>query len=113
MDENNIKYQRMIEDTDKRLKNLMAKWVLRYDYFGFLFSLVRRRAVVGLRNPMAVCATKSGRIELLYNPIIISATGDVDLVTMPSGNGSNIAQIPDLGVTGGNCRGDFSTDFAL
>jgi predicted metal-dependent peptidase len=76
MNENSIKYQKMIEDTDSRLKNLMATWVLRYDYFGFLFSLIRRRAVVGLPNPMAVSSTKDGVLELLYNPIIISATAD-------------------------------------
>ena len=58
MDENHAKYKKMIEDTDKRLKGLMAKWVLRYDYFGFLFSLVRRRAIVGLPNPAAIAPTK-------------------------------------------------------
>lgn len=79
MDENHVKYARMIEDTDKKLKALMAKWVLRYDYFGFLFSLVRRKAEVGLPNPAAIAPTPEGTLELLYNPILVSATPDEDL----------------------------------
>ena len=69
MDEDHAKYAKMIEETDKQLKGLMAKWVLRYDYFGFLFSLVRRRAEVSLSNPAAITPTPEGKLELLYNPI--------------------------------------------
>lgn len=79
MDENHAKYKKMIEDTDKRLKGLMAKWVLRYDYFGFLFSLIRRRALVNLPHPAAMAPTPQGTLELLYNPILIAATPDADL----------------------------------
>ena len=79
MDENHVKYAKMIEDTDRKLKALMAKWVLRYDYFGFLFSLVRRRAEVGLPNPAAIAPTPQGTLELLYNPILVSATPDEDI----------------------------------
>jgi predicted metal-dependent peptidase len=79
MDNDNAKYKKMIKDTDTRLKNLIAKWVLRYDYFGFLFSLVRRKAEVGLPNPAAVAPTPQGALELLYNPILISATSDDDV----------------------------------
>lgn len=74
--DDSIKYKKLIEDTDKKLKKLMASWVLRYDYFGFLFSLILRRAVVGFPNPAAVCVTSSGRIELLYNPIILAGTSE-------------------------------------
>ena len=79
MNEDHIKYKKMIDDTDKRVKGLIAKWVLRYDYFGFLFSLVRRKAEVGLRNPACITPTDQGTLELLYNPILISATPDEDL----------------------------------
>jgi predicted metal-dependent peptidase len=82
MNENDIKYQKMIEDTDMKLKSLIAKWVLRYDYFGFLFSLIRRVAVVGLPNPAAIAPTSQGTLELLYNPILIAATQDEDLREM-------------------------------
>jgi predicted metal-dependent peptidase len=76
MDEDHAKYAKMIEETDKQLKGLMAKWVLRYDYFGFLFSLVRRRAMVSLPNPAAVAPTPEGKLELLYNPILLAGTSD-------------------------------------
>jgi predicted metal-dependent peptidase len=69
----------MIKDTDQKLKNLMAQWVLRYDYFGFLFSLIRRRAEVGLLHPAAIAPTTRGTLELLYNPILIAGTQDEDL----------------------------------
>ena len=76
MDKEHVKYAKMIEDTDKRLKGMMAKWVLRYDYFGFLFSLIRRKALVGLTSPAAVAPTPEGKLELLYNPILIAGTTD-------------------------------------
>jgi predicted metal-dependent peptidase len=79
MNEDHIKYKKMIEDTDKRVKGLIAKWVLRYDYFGFLFSLVRRKAEVGLKSPACISPTSAGTLELLYNPILLSSTSDEDL----------------------------------
>jgi len=90
MDEDHAKYQKMIKDTDKRVKGLIAKWVLRYDYFGFLFSLVRRKAVVGLQNPAAIAPTPQGTLELLFNPILIAATPDVDLHEMLHHEGLHI-----------------------
>lgn len=76
MDKEHAKYAKMIEETDIRLKGMMAKWVLRYDYFGFLFSLIRRKALVGLKNPAAIAPTPDGKLELLYNPILIAGTSD-------------------------------------
>lgn len=77
--EDHPKYKKMIQDTDARLKGLMAKWVLRYDYFGFLFSTVRRKADVTLPYPAAIAPTPEGTLELLFNPIVLSATSDIDL----------------------------------
>lgn len=76
MDEQMVKYQRMIEETDKRMKGLIAKWVLRYDYFGFLFSLVRRVAKVDLPYIAAVAPTEDSKLELQFNPILVAATKD-------------------------------------
>jgi len=79
MDENHIKYKKLIDEMDKKMKGLIAQWVLRYDYFGFLFSLIRRRADVTYPNPAAVTSTPQGKLELLFNPILLAATPDGDL----------------------------------
>lgn len=90
MDLQNSKYHKMIEDTDKRMKGLIAKWVLRYDYFGFLFSLVRRVGNPGLPHPMAIAPAKDGVLELEYNPILVSSTSDHYLHVMLHHEGLHI-----------------------
>lgn len=63
-------------DTSERLKNLIARFVLKYNYWGYLFSRVRRRPVKGLPSIMGVGAEPDGTISLLYDKEMLDATDD-------------------------------------
>lgn len=65
-----------MEDTAERLKNLIARFVLKYNYWGYLFSRIRRKAVKGLPSIMGVGAEPDGTISLLYDADMLRATDD-------------------------------------
>jgi predicted metal-dependent peptidase len=71
-----------IEQSDhaERLKNLIARFVLKYNYWGFLFSRIRRRPVKNLKSIMGVGAEPDGTISLFYEPDMLIKTDD-EMVT--------------------------------
>ncbi|MFW9871792.1 MAG: VWA-like domain-containing protein [Candidatus Thorarchaeota archaeon] len=67
---------KLVEKTSERLKNLIARFVLKYNYWGYLFSRVRRKAVKGLPSIMGVGAEPDGTISLFYEPTMLDLTDD-------------------------------------
>ena len=63
-------------DTSERLKNLIAQHVLKYNYWGYLFSRIRRQAIPNLHSIMGVGAAKDGTLTLGYNPELLNKTTD-------------------------------------
>lgn len=68
-----------VANTDERVKNLIAKFVLKYNYWGYLFSRVRRRPMKELPSPMGVSPERDGTITLYYNPEMVSQTSDENM----------------------------------
>jgi len=64
------------EDQAERLKNLVARFVLKYNYWGYLFSRVRRRPIKQLPSIMGVGAEPDGTISLAYQPDLLAKTDD-------------------------------------
>jgi predicted metal-dependent peptidase len=65
---------------DEKVKNLVARYVLKYNYWGYLFSRVRRRGIPGYPSIMGVQAEPDGTITLAYNPELINGT-DNEVIT--------------------------------
>jgi len=63
-------------DTSERVKNLIAQHVLKYNYWGYLFSRIRRHAVPNFPSIMGVCAENDGTLTLAYNPDLLNRTTD-------------------------------------
>ena len=55
-------------NTSERLKNLIAQYVLKYNYWGYLFSQIRRKPSTALPSIMGVAPEHDGTISLYYNP---------------------------------------------
>ena len=66
-------------ETSERLKNLIARFVLKYNYWGYLFSRIRRRPLKGLPSIMGVGAEPDGTISLFYEPNLFDATDDATI----------------------------------
>ena len=63
-------------DTSERLKNLIAQHVLKYNYWGYLFSRIRRVADKNVPSIMGVGPEKDGTITLYYHPELVAKTAD-------------------------------------
>ena len=64
------------ENSGERLKNLIAKFVLKYNYWGYLFSRIRRRPATGFGSIMGVGPEPDGTITLYYEPTLVCKTED-------------------------------------
>ncbi len=68
-----------MQDTSDRLKNLVARFVLKYNYWGYLFSQIRRKAEENLPSIMGVAPEPDGTICLYYNPSLVDGTDDANV----------------------------------
>jgi len=68
-----------MQDTSDRLKNLVARFVLKYNYWGYLFSRIRRKADPQLPSIMGVAPEPDGTICLYYHPDLVDGTDDVNV----------------------------------
>ena len=68
----------------ERLKTLVARFVLKYNYWGYLFSRIRRRPLKrgqkGFESIMGVSPEPDGTITLYYEPDLVKQTDDKNLV---------------------------------
>ena len=67
-------------NTSERLKNLVAQYVLKYNYWGYLFSRIRRRNEPNLPSIMGVAPERDGSIVLLYKSDLIDKTEDKEIL---------------------------------
>lgn len=65
--------------TSERIKVLIAKFVLKYNYWGYLFSRVRRQADPNIPSIMGIAPEPDGSICLYYNPPLIDNTDDENI----------------------------------
>ncbi len=67
-----------MDEASERLKKLIAKFVLRYNYWGYLFSRLKRKPYI-MNSIMGVAPESDGTISLLYNPEMMKNTDDENL----------------------------------
>lgn len=66
----------LLGESNERLKSLIAKFVLKYNYWGYLFSRIRRRPATGFGSIMGVGPEPDGTMSLFYEPYLLSKTED-------------------------------------
>jgi len=80
----------MIDNQGDRLKNLIAKFVLKYNYWGYLFSRIRRTPSTGFGSIMGVRAEMDGTLSLMYEPTLMSGTDDENLTKVIEHEGMHL-----------------------
>lgn len=71
--------ERKFVNTNERLKDLIAHFVLRFNYWGYLFTRIRRKPLPGFKSIMGVGPESDGTISLFYNPDMVDKTDDKTL----------------------------------
>jgi predicted metal-dependent peptidase len=79
-----------MKDQGERLKHLVAKFVLKYNYWGYLFSRIRRRPMTGFGSIMGVMAEADGTLTLAYEPTLMSGTDDENLTKVIEHEGMHL-----------------------
>ena len=79
-------------DTAQRMKNLIAKFVLKYNYWGYLFSRIRRKptSYAMLKSIMGVAPETDGTVTLYYCSDLVDATDDKHLTTIIEHEGMHL-----------------------
>jgi len=77
-------------NTSERIKNLVAQYVLKYNYWGYLFSRIRRRPDPNIPSIMGVAPERDGAIVLLYRPELIDKTEDKEILKVLEHEGMHL-----------------------
>jgi len=77
-------------NTSERLKNLVAQYVLKYNYWGYLFSRIRRRNEPNIPSIMGVAPERDGSIVLLYKADLIDKTEDKEILKVLEHEGMHL-----------------------
>ena len=77
-------------NTSERIKNLVAQYVLKYNYWGYLFSRIRRRPDPVLPSIMGVAPERDGSIVLMYKPDLIDNTEDKEILRVLEHEGMHL-----------------------
>lgn len=75
---------------DQRLKDLIASFILTYNYWGYLFSRVLRKQANGMPSIMGVVAEKNGTISLYYDADLLSKTDDEQVIRILEHEGMHL-----------------------
>jgi predicted metal-dependent peptidase len=67
------------EATHTRMKELIAEHVLKYNYWGYLFSRIRRKPFKNFPSIMGVAAEMDGTLTLYYQPDLVDATDNENI----------------------------------
>jgi len=76
--------------TDERLKNLVAHFVLKNNYWGYLFSRIARKPTEQSLLIMGVAPESNGTITLYYNKEAVDGTDDKTLITVLEHEGMHL-----------------------
>ena len=79
-----------VQDTNERLKELIAKMVLSDSYWGFIFSKVHRQPSETLPSIMGVAPNPNGTLTLFYRPELIKQTTDESIIKIIEHEGMHV-----------------------
>jgi len=76
-------------DTSERVKNLIAQHVLKYNYWGYLFSRIRRTPAP-IPSIMGVAPEPDGTVTLYYHPELVDKTDDKEVMKVLEHEGMHL-----------------------
>ena len=81
-----------MENQGERLKELVARFVLKYNYWGYLFSRIRRKplSAAQLGSVMGVGPEKDGTLSLFYAPELLCNTADKEILKVVEHEGMHV-----------------------
>ncbi len=81
-----------MENQGERLRALVARFVLKYNYWGYLFSRIRRKptSFSRLKSIMGVGPEKDGTLTLYYEPNLMATTADKEILKIIEHEGMHI-----------------------
>jgi len=77
------------KNAGERMKELIARFVLKYNYWGYLFARIRRRPR-DFKSIMGVAPEKDGTISLYYNPKLVNNTSDAEITKIIEHEGMHL-----------------------
>lgn len=80
----------MEQNSEERIKQLIAKFVLKYNYWGYLFSRIRRKPAKNFGSIMGVAPEPDGTISLLYEPDLLAKTEDKQVLRVIEHEGMHL-----------------------
>ncbi len=82
----------MEQNQGDRLKELVARFVLKYNYWGYLFSRIRRKPISAaeLESVMGVGPEKDGTLTLYYAPELLVGTADKEVLKIVEHEGMHV-----------------------
>ena len=78
------------QNSGERIKRLIAKFVLKYNFWGYLFSRIRRRPEKNFGSIMGVGPEPDGTISLYYEPDLVAGTSDADILKILEHEGMHV-----------------------
>ncbi|MHA1815241.1 MAG: VWA-like domain-containing protein [Candidatus Heimdallarchaeaceae archaeon] len=78
-----------VDNSGERIKQLIARFVLKYNYWGYLFARIRRRPAQ-FHSIMGVAPEKDGTISLYYNPALMEGTSDSEVIKVIEHEGMHL-----------------------
>lgn len=78
------------QDSGERVKQLIAKCVLKYNYWGYLFSRIRRQPAKNFGSVMGVAPMPDGTVSLLYEPDMVRQTEDKEILKIIEHEGMHL-----------------------
>ena len=81
-----------MQNQGERLKELVARFVLKYNYWGYLFSRIRRKPLPysQLESIMGVGPEKDGTLTLYYEPNLMAGTADREILKVMEHEGMHV-----------------------
>ena len=79
----------MVNQTE-RFRELIARFVLKYNYWGYLFSRIRRKPAKNFGSIMGVGPEKDGTITLYFEPDLMANTADKEILKIIEHEGMHI-----------------------
>lgn len=77
-------------ESSERLKTLIAQFVLKYNYWGYLFSRIRRKPMKDLPSIMGVAPEPDGTVTLYYRPELFDKTDDKNILAIIEHEGMHL-----------------------
>lgn len=80
----------VVQTVDEKMKDMIARMTLKNNYWGYLFSRIRRKPNNSLPSIMGVAPEPDGTLSLLYHPELVKHTDEENLMHVVEHEGMHV-----------------------